>query len=745
MPTLKLEVESLLLADPQQTRSTVHVGVAHPTPLEEAALGKLFLVVEIDSPDRLNHEIIGALQEELKTAYYHSTEFSVEAAFESALQRANNRLHRFITDGATAWLDGFNAMVVVVKNDTVSFGHVGRIHAFLFRGNRITDVTGKSVSPEPKRNPLKIFSSILTGHLEANDRLLFCTSSLLDYFSQEKLKRLVIEDLPAAAVAKLEHSLLIHPPAVAFGALLFAFLSADQRLEPQPTPLPMTSSTASAPQRSMDELIAKERTTEQLLSPSIMPTIKALTKTSSASLSSFIRTRILRLPPRRRPPPTLYDSTRFGTVAAPRRAAPTLQRIGIRVLLAILAAVRGLGRMGQRRRRITDSVQGMPQQALGRTRRFIRWFRLLPPMQKGILLAAVVALFLLSQSVVSLSKNRQQQLRGQEAKDAILTIEDNISQARAALTYEDYSSARQLLNDSTALLEKLPKRKRSEKNTRTALAAKLEEVRTLTRRIVTPNISTVADLTHMLAGTTPTSIALVGSTLVATTGAAGTLLRVDPIDGEITTVTETTAGVHFAVPLDTQTVMLGTSNDELFEYSLRGNAVRTLDVPLTNVDRDLTAAAVFQSRLYLLDPKNNSILRANRAGTSFGPTVQWLKSSDVSVRDGTGIAVDGSIYVATSSGTILKLSAGLRDDVAFESVDPVLRSPTDIWTNELSASLYVLEPSERRLLVFRKSSRSLQAQYVADEFRDALALTVNERTSTIYLLTRNSILKFEKS
>lgn len=744
MSVLKTEVDTLLLADPTNSRSTVNVFIAHPTPLEEKTFGKLYVLVEIESMDRSNQDVIASLQEELKATYYRSTEFSTETAFETALQQANTRLHDFITEGITSWFDRFNAIVAVVKNDNVIFSSVGRMHAFLFRHNKILDMSGKVGAPEEKRNPLKIFSSILNGHVQPDDRILFSTSSLFDFFSQEKLKRMIVEDLPSGTMKKIEASLTSHTTPVVFAAILYAFLAESKSgasVVPAAAVIPLRQE--SAPLRSMEELVAKERTTEQLLSPKLMPNVRETLRSLFAALGVFLRTKVLRRPPLRKLPHSLQSTSRFTRPSRTRAFFRLLERGLVKLLLGLLAIPRLLRSLVQRQRNVRSELQQLPVKTTGNVRRSIQWLRNLTRLQQAILVLAVIALFILSQSVISARVHQKQTLQGQSVQEAIQTIQDDVNRAAAAITYDDYSGALRLTDESTALLEKLPNRSKADKAQRSTLAQKIDEVRILTRRIRTPEFSTVAELQDVLGGSSPTGIALVGSTLVVGTNSSGKLVSVNASSGKATLIEQGAPIVRSLFPLDTQNALLIADTETVAEFSLQAKSVRSLTIQFLNADRRLAAGTTFQSRLYLLDPKNNSILRANRAGTSFGPTTQWLKDAGADVRNGIGLAVDGSIYVATNSGEMMKFQNGEKTNETFSAIDPMLKSPTSIWTNDTSKFLYVVEPAQQRIVLYNKSNRSLSGQFVGDQLKDSKGFAIDERSSTAYVLTGNAVLKFK--
>lgn len=745
MSVLRAESDTLLLSDPSRSRTTVHVGVAHPTPLEEAAFGKMYLIVEIENTDRINHDVIQALQEELRNVYYQSSEFAPDTAFETALQRGNERLHRFISEGVTQWFERFNAIVAVVRNDLLTFSQVGRMHAFMFRGSRITDIAGKNGSDPGRRNPLKIFSTIMSGHLQANDRILLCTSSILDYFSQEKLKRLVIEDLPSATVAKIEQGLLANNASASFAALFFAFLpSGEVPAADQPAVAPAVARHLTPPERSMDELISKERATEELLSPSILPNIGRMLGTAFGGAASFIRTRMLKQPPRRRVPRmarVLPDAQR--PLTPPHASLKVVRRVGLAVLLGLLSIPRYLAAAFGYRKKIVRNVKDLPERTSQRTNRIVAWIRSMTASQRIIGVAALVVLFILAQTVVTLSTRNASQRDIRSPAEITASIQDDLKKASAALTYDDFTGATKLLKDASSLLEQLPKKSRKEKEVVASLQKEIDQVRALTRRVTTPTIATVADLTKSLNGASPRSVSLTGTSAIIATGNPPAIYQISRKDGAVTTLaSDGVPDTAFSVPVDSQTILFGTLKDS--PYGLPVNTKKLTEIPMSfpNADRTIVAGSIFQSRLYLLDTGNASILRAPRAAASFGAATLWLKERYPELKDGTGITVDGSIYVTTGKGALLRFTNGLKEEVDFDAIDPPLSSPVGIWTNDKSPNLYILEPSQQRILQLAKATRTMKAQYVSREFGEARAFAVDEKTKTLFVLTTSALLSF---
>jgi hypothetical protein len=187
---------SQLLISKEDGRTTVRVFSAEPTPLEEKNLGRLFALMEIDSQDSVNDSILEMIAEEVHTQFYRSESAEVEVAFESALQKANAKLHELISQIGDEWLESLHIVIGVQKDRTIVFAHLGRLIALMVHNGKMIDVVQPMHMRTSDINPAKVFSNIVSGEIGERSILFFGTESILDYISKEKIKRLVSECEP---------------------------------------------------------------------------------------------------------------------------------------------------------------------------------------------------------------------------------------------------------------------------------------------------------------------------------------------------------------------------------------------------------------------------------------------------------------------------------------------------------------------------------------------------------------------
>ncbi len=91
-----------------------------------------------------------------------------------------------------------------------------------------------------------------------------------------------------------------------------------------------------------------------------------------------------------------------------------------------------------------------------------------------------------------------------------------------------------------------------------------------------------------------------------------------------------------------------------------------------------------------------------------------------------------------NDGSIKKFYNGFLKKFVLEAVSPTLASPTRIFTTSKSDFLYILEPKQNRLVVYKKTGE-LAAQYVGADLTDLRDALVIEKEKNIYLLNGSSV------
>lgn len=151
----------------------------------------------------------------------------------------------------------------------------------------------------------------------------------------------------------------------------------------------------------------------------------------------------------------------------------------------------------------------------------------------------------------------------------------------------------------------------------------------------------------------------------------------------------------------------------------------------------------YTGNLYLIDKAANTIWRYSGSGTSFGTKQKWLAPGvTVDFSKVIGLTIDGSIWTITSSGKIVKFNLGNPQNITPTGIFPEITSINAIYTNETLASVYLLDKTNKRVVVLDKSGK-YQAQYLNDKIGEANNVLVSEKDKKIILLAGQKLLFLE--
>ncbi|MEK7529287.1 MAG: hypothetical protein AAB592_05970 [Patescibacteria group bacterium] len=157
----------------------------------------------------------------------------------------------------------------------------------------------------------------------------------------------------------------------------------------------------------------------------------------------------------------------------------------------------------------------------------------------------------------------------------------------------------------------------------------------------------------------------------------------------------------------------------------------------------------YNDKLYVLDPAQNQIWRYKRRRTNYDPAEQY-NTANIDLANAVSVAIDSSIYVLNSDGTIFVLYAGEKQEFS------ILKSPlqgiteaTKIFTEPDQNYLFILEPRKDRILSFAKDFRQggpspkgavYNTQYVFNNLDgDIVDFYVSRDEGKLYVLAGNKI------
>ncbi|MBU4580726.1 hypothetical protein KKB43_07020 [Patescibacteria group bacterium] len=150
--------------------------------------------------------------------------------------------------------------------------------------------------------------------------------------------------------------------------------------------------------------------------------------------------------------------------------------------------------------------------------------------------------------------------------------------------------------------------------------------------------------------------------------------------------------------------------------------------------------ASYSNFLYLLDPNSNQIYKHARLANGFDKGQSWFKAENINIKNAVSMAIDGSIYLLNSDGSIDKFRTGDKvAEFSIESPSEQISNSAKIYTESEFKYLYVSDPDKNRIVLFDKTSGKLVRQYISNDFNSLKDIVVNEKEEKIYALGENKI------
>ncbi len=159
----------------------------------------------------------------------------------------------------------------------------------------------------------------------------------------------------------------------------------------------------------------------------------------------------------------------------------------------------------------------------------------------------------------------------------------------------------------------------------------------------------------------------------------------------------------------TPAVLMVTSEGSLVELNPSGTA-RNVSVSDSVHWGDVGAVRTYEGNLYVLDVGRGNILKYVATGDDYlDPPMNYIaKPESVPWDSVIDMAIDGSIYLLLSNGSIMKFAAGQPQAFTQEGLHPLLENPVALFASPDSGSVFVAEPSQARIVEFSTDGRFLR-------------------------------------
>ncbi|MFH1326367.1 MAG: hypothetical protein ABIH48_02765 [Candidatus Falkowbacteria bacterium] len=736
--------------------TTADVFVSNPQIDQEALLGKLFFICEIESTKPAAFKIINFFISTLPTYYYQHNKISlkekmgrinINEIFESTLARVNADFEKFLKKEKIK-IEGkkLNMTTGVVSKGDLIFSTIGTIKATLIHAEKpqekdeqlgkkvykITPIDEEGVAPK-KIDFSKVFSHVVEGKIPPESYFIFTNEILPEYINSRHLSK-IITTLPSiSAIEQLKSQLHKINSYVSFIGLIIKNSTTPQIKRS----IPKMNININA-NNSLEQMQATEQDAAKYLSPT--------GTVSSQRLLSFVKKYTIDLFRQRqsnvistRARSTIRDKI-FITRKSPWRwllkLSYHLKNIIYLLTNITLQGLKALAHPRELARKIIDSSRNAYTTAIQSLIQSVRWFIHLSTISKVWLITFIICSSLFAYSIYYVSHTKTKNIAEASYQETIQLIKQKQNQIEASLLYHDEDKAKQLITETEELLSAIQNYSDVDSRLLDVLTTKnIEQLEKISHVILTTP-KELANLAKLNQTVQPAHFVAIDDLIITADPINKTLYQLNINNNSASVWQENIAPINFSANITEDEAIL-ISADGAVRIDAEGIMSPVSD-KITNSLDDITDITSYNGRLYVLSTINNNIYRY---ASNYQSRQDWIKE-EIDVKNAVSIGIDGYIYLLQNNGEILRMLSGYTNKFELSEVNPAFSNPTKMKLvgDSDDGFIYILEPSNQRIVMFNKEGKFL-LQYRFDNLPDVKDFIILD--NKILLLNGQSIYEIE--
>jgi len=623
--------------------------------------GRIFMALEILNNQSEAEDIGEALFSNFRQAFYRSMEADPYERFEESLKEVNATIESFRQEKASRFIGNLNISIGAIVENTLYISVTGDAEAYLIRKRFVSIISEGLVEDAHTES----FVNIANGALEEGDTVLLSSSRLVRYITKGDLGKmfaLTHHGELAEALGELQDYLLTE--ILGRSAVVGLYMGKEEAV--------------AADIEGMFDSELMESGERSAWHP-----VEAWRRFSGSCKS-------------------LYRKFRMISFVA--------KIPGVKTLVAWGANLWMRNKINTVKDKVSETLESTAAAAQEKMGRVLPKIRFRKEMRKErILMIAAGLLILLVVSVFWLRSRGGQQELIAEHQSRLNHVRELLGEASTVGQFDKEKAADTLTAAEQEALTVL-----SSRFLRSEAVTLLDEIQTQRDTLddikrLTPTI--VANLAEKRENVSALGLIALKDLLYAFEYNALYEIVLDKLQDPLT-ISDVETVILASAFNEENSLLFLTRTGKMLEYKDgRVQEVSTSD-GLWKKGVDMTS---YGPRLYVLDPEHNQIWRYQRRREGFD--VSEAYNQDASLEKGVSIAIDSNIYVLNSDGTITQLYQGEQQEFPLRRspVVPVTQ-PTKLVTAPESLYLYVLEPAQQRVLIYRKDLQNggaaYQTQYV---------------------------------
>lgn len=737
-----------LVVNPERASSLSRVHISQPDVSQEETVGRLLILAEFPAKKSDYQALFNLIIEQISIAYYENEQIlllnklatvTVATIFESAVSKINQILFDIYQNQTIKFAnEELSITIAVIHENKIHFTSIGRNQALLiYKPKAQAGVSDESFSliniskktSDSKEDifaPNKILANVVSGQIPQNGFFLFTNEALHEYLSEKQLIKIVSSLPPASAAAQIENLLKQTQLAVPFSLLIIKNHKGQQSNDDSPvvssysSPELRSISThrthmPSGPEKDLNKesirvLNMTEDKTAAILKPSGFFSYRKLfigLGAAAGKLKPKTKSNLRILPAK-----TFDRKQSFISLA---KISGFLLTVALSLWTVLRALLSHVTDQDKRQRLVTNLK--LIKSRITKTHLIM-------------ISVVIICLGLFFANAYRLKQQSQLAQMHEAVAELIKAIEKEETQIEADLLYGNKDKARNSLNQIGAMLRDFPNQMNEQEKTefnikKTNYENQLAKIN---------NIIRLSNLEAEVNGKEGhlNNLVSIGDYLYLTVD--NKIVKVDKKTKSFKTISDVDSNLKF-----------GSTDKSGAYWLLSGNQILQI-TPADNLKRlaldeapdNIKGFEIYYNKLYLYTDTNKQVYRYQLTQDGFRDKTEWLKNNEGlgSIRS---LSIDGFVYLLDEN-SVHQFGSGRPQNFSLSPVEPPLSNPTKIIALKDNDYLYVLEPSQKRLIVYNKKGVFIN-QYTGDQLGDLSDMAVDESYQTLYLLSGTTVYK----
>ncbi len=711
------------------------IFIAQPNSIKEELAGKLFVLIEISGSNGKKIKIINFLVDKLNKNYYQSEKIilrekiktlKVEHIFEAALAKTNKDFSIFL-ENENLKKPIINITAGIIYKNNIHFTNSGKNKIFLiYKVNKtksdeyynkedykITDIAKEPIikNKNTTKQNTKLFNDVISGDIPNNGNFIITNEALPEYISKKQLIKIITTLPPTSSAEQIKNILKKINSYIPFAGLI---IKSSQNLKENK----QQSKTLISAQESILDLNKTEEKTYGLLTSSGVFDLKKYFNFKKNKNAIILKDK-------------MYIKKR--TLFSLKKITLILKKIILDIWQIIFKTIKSMSN----KEKIVNFFKNFKQK-INNSLKFIINLRI-----KNKILLSLFLIFIIFFIINILLNKKENNIIEQEKKynEIFEIIKQKQNKAESNLLYNNKKGAQKFFKEIEDLMLQLPQTTNEQKKEFNELKQKIELEMEKTRKITRINNPfKLADFSDLNTNANPKNIIMdQNSKNIYIADQNKKSIYIFNIESK-ETISATNIEIDINMlkyPTIISNKIFYYNNGSIVEINSNDNNINENKLAITQNPENYVSISSYIRYLYLLDSKNNEILKFNKTNSGFSPPASWL-NENINLSNAVDMDIDGSIYILKNNGEVIKLLNGKKIKFELEKIDLPLKKTEKIQVSDELEYIYILERQASRLVVFKKTGKFVM-QYKIDKLKNIKDFIVDEKNKIVYLLD-NSIL-----